>query len=482
MYTAAQWSVVRHDLRSLRIENANLKRSHRAQKQKSDRLDEENHHLQQEIDRLKKREEELQEKLKETEKQRDTFKGMVFKAKKQYASGLTDTSMEKKTRGGQKGHVGVGRKTPEGINRWVRVFVLRCSDCGRFVSRTDSTDTHTVTDIPHWREVTPVTTQYETERQWCSHCKKEVHGTAAHVIPGSRLGINLVISVLTWKYRSRNTLTQIVEHLSTYYGITITEGALVAILSRTKEWFGGKYEDILTEIRGSPTKHGDETGYRVDGENWWCWVGVSPKSRYYTIEETRGKGVAQYIFKDATGVLVRDDYGAYEKLSIPQQSCWAHLLRKSHEAGLAQDASEEVHQLHRQLKTLYGLLQEDIARPFYKKERKKLYAWYIRDITKIMEKTYLNHDAQAIQTRVKNQNTTLLTALLYPDVPLTNNEAERAVKQIVGIRKITGGSKTPNGAKMHAVNLSVIETIRKQNLPLLDTLQTYLFQGITGKN
>ena len=71
---------------------------------------------------------------------------------------------------------------------------------------------------------------------------------------------------------------------------------------------------------------------------------------------------------------------------------------------------------------------------------------------------------------------------MYPDVPLTNNAAERAVKQVVGLRKISGGSKTQNGATIHAVNLSIIETIRKQNLPLLDTLQDYLLHGATGKN
>ena len=489
MYTPAQFVNVQKEMRTLRQKTATLTRAHLSQKQRADHLssqlqekEKRIRQLEQENDHLRNHEQELLEKLKETERQRDTYKGMVFKPVKQYGSGLTEEHTEKKHRGGQPGHSGYGRVKPEIIDHLVRAYLLRCPDCGEGVSRSDTCDTHTVTDIPHWKEIQPITTAYEIERQWCTQCKKEVVGQPQGVLPGSRLGINLITAVLVWKYRCRTTLTQIAEQLHTWYGISISEGTVVDILSRTHHWFGNKYEDILTEIRGSPVKHGDETGYRVNGTNWWAWIATTSKSSYYTIEESRGKGVAQDIFQDAAGVLVRDDYRVYQHLTMPQQSCWAHLLRKSHEATLNQDASEEVKKLHQQLKQLYLLLQDDVVKPFDFKQRRQLYQWYQADIERISNTTYEHPDAQRIQTRIKNQNTNLLTALRYPNVPLTNNTAERAVKQIVGLRKISGGSKTHNGATIHAVNLSVIETIRKQNLPLLDTLQEYILKGVTGKN
>lgn len=482
MYTPAQFLQVQKEMRFLRQHTARLELAHNHQKQKADRLVEENHRLQQENNRLIKREQELLEKLKDIEKQRDTYKSMIFKTSKQYGSGLTESPTEKRKRGGQTGHPGFGRHFPETIDRFIRAHLTRCPDCGRFISRTKNSDTHTVTDIPKWQDTQPITIQYQIERQWCNHCGKEVNGQPKGVIPGSRLGLNLIVSVLTWKYRYRMTFAQIADQLHTYYGIHVSEGTLVDILFRTKNWFKNKYDQILTEIRGSPTKHGDETGYRVNGINFWCWVAITKKSSYYTIEESRGKGIAQNIFQNADGVLVRDDYAAYEKLLLPQQSCWAHLLRKSYEATLSSDASEEVKKLHQKLKQLFLLLSEDLKRPFNLKNRQQLYGWYRKDIKQIIKTQYINRDTKTIQTRIKNQNTNLLTALLYPDTPLTNNPAEVAVKQIVGLRKISGGSKTHRGAKIHAVNLSVIETIRKQNLPLLDTLQEYLIQGATGRN
>jgi hypothetical protein len=154
-----------------------------------------------------------------------------------------------------------------------------------------------------------------------------------------------------------------------------------------------------------------------------------------------------------------------------------HALRKSHDAAHHENASDEVGKLHKTLTDIFGLLSEDIAQPFDLVQRQELYAWYKKDIEKIINTTYTAIDAQRIQTRIKNQNTNLLTALLYEGVPLTNNAAERAMRAIVITRKISGGSKSKDGAKTHAVNMSIVETIAKQNLPLLNTLQQYLLKG-----
>jgi len=105
----------------------------------------------------------------------------------------------------------------------------------------------------------------------------------------------------------------------------------------------------------------------------------------------------------------------------------------------------------------------------------------MQDIEKIIDTPYRHADAKRIQTRIKNQRENLLTALLYPDIPLTNNLAEQAVLPLVITRKISRGSKTPDGAKTHAVNMSIVETIAKQHLSILDTLQNYLLKAAAEK-
>ncbi|MBI3443210.1 IS66 family transposase [Candidatus Woesebacteria bacterium] len=466
---------LRPELRYLRIHVQQLERVHLMQKNKADTLEEEVRQKDTRIRDLERQKEKLEEELEKTKRERDTYKGMVFKSKRVCSNPEEHKSGKK--RGGQKGHQGVSFQKPEKIDRHIHAYLTNCPDCGGKLSQTESVDTHTVVDIPHWKETRSITTEYSIERQWCSNCHKEVRALPENVIPNSRYGFTLFVCVLVWRYRFRDPLNKIVERLQVHYQLKISEGELVLLLKRGKQFLGRKYDDILREIRGSPAKHADETSWRVNGENWWCWAALTDKSIYYTIEDTRGKGVAKEIFEGSKGVLIRDDYAAYNTVSSQQQSCWTHLLRKSHDAAHHENASEEVAKLHKILKDLFDLISEDCRKPFNQKARKELYLWYKKDIEKIINTNYQALDAKKIQTRIRNQNTNLLTALLYEGVSLTNNPAEQAMRAIVITRKISGGSKSKEGAKTHAVNMSIIETINKQKLPLLDTLQEYLLNG-----
>ncbi|MBI3815192.1 MAG: transposase, partial [Nitrospinae bacterium] len=77
-------------------------------------------------------------------------------------------------------------------------------------------------------------------------------------------------------------------------------------------------------------------------------------------------------------------------------------------------------------------------------------------------------------TRIANQGINLLTTLLYNNVPLTNNLAERGIRPMVVIRKISGGNRSQEGAKTHSVNMSILQTIRFQQQPIISTLKNYL--------
>ena len=54
--------------------------------------------------------------------------------------------------------------------------------------------------------------------------------------------------------------------------------------------------------------------------------------------------------------------------------------------------------------------------------------------------------------------------LQYPWLPLTNNEAERALRHWVIARRVSYGTRTPQGSRAFALLASVIETCRKRQL------------------
>ncbi len=130
--------------------------------------------------------------------------------------------------------------------------------------------------------------------------------------------------------------------------------------------------------------------------------------------------------------------------------------------------------LHETLRKMYAELAKIIQKDLSQNERKKFYQIYQKEIQKIIAKKYTFEDAQAVQTRISNQNTNLITALLYPGTPLTNNEAERNIRKMVVTRKISGGSRSNDGAAIHAVNMSIVQTIIKQKESLVDELKKML--------
>ncbi len=87
-----------------------------------------------------------------------------------------------------------------------------------------------------------------------------------------------------------------------------------------------------------------------------------------------------------------------------------------------------------------------------------------------------NKKTSNLVERIKKHDKDLLRFVHQPDVEFHNNRAERAIRAAVIFRKISFGSRTPEGAKNYAILSSVLETCRlkgkKLTRFLLDILAT----------
>lgn len=473
MFSAQEIFILRKENALLKTANTKLRKSFTSQKQKAD-------YWEKEYKKLKQEHEQLEKELEKIKKQRDKFKGMIFKPNIQKST--KDLKISSKKLGGQLGHQGASRKLPSKVDQVKRVFFHHCPNCGDELKRTDSFDTHSVEDIPALEQLQIKVTEYQMERQWCGNCGKEVVAIPAEVIPHSRLGLNLIIQVLIWKYVCRMSFEIIVETLFQTYGVNATEGGLINILKRAKVWLGPEYGKLLSIIRGSPVKHADETSWRIKGLNGWLWAFLTRTTVYYTIEHSRGKGVAEKVLSDSkrSDVLVRDDYAGYKNLKVNHQSCWRHLLGESKEASEQTQASKEVKKLHKLLKQLYTQLVNITSEPFDQTKREQYFKEYEGKLKEIINTKFSFEDTKKIQTRMRNQGNNLITAILFEGVELTNNLAERGIRKAVVVRKISGGSRSDLGAETFAINMSVIQTIRMRNQPIIPTLHNLLLKGALG--
>lgn len=470
--------------RLLRLDVDRLTRALKHQQEKRKEIEKEAN----EWKRKYKEEQQINEKLKNEiarlTRQRDTYRSLLFKENSKPPQNIVSSSfhLPKRKRGGQPGHMGYGRTLPGRVDQVEQYTVSRCPDCDGKLTSKNSFKTHTVEDIPSPTMVKTIVTRYEITRQWCKRCKKEVLAQPLWIIPNSRLGLHLLVQVFIWKYECRMSMKLIVALLRTTYGVKISVGTLALCLRRTQQFFNMPYQDILAAIRAAPVKHADETGWRINGQNEFLWIFLTKKVVCYTIEETRGKGVPERILEHPhrNDILVRDDYAGYKNLPMLHQSCWAHMLRKSHEEVNQPTASHEMKLLHQQVKAIYATLIKEIAAAFNLPRRQKIYGELLAEINRICNTSYQADDAKRIQTRVANQREHLLTALLFKNVPLTNNLAERMIRPLVVQRKISGGSRSREGATAHAVNMSILQTLKLRKQPLMPALRRLIWDEANG--
>ena len=86
-----------------------------------------------------------------------------------------------------------------------------------------------------------------------------------------------------------------------------------------------------------------------------------------------------------------------------------------------------------------------------------------------------HHDhskTHALAVELLNDWDAIFQVLHHPELPLTNNEAERALRHWVIMRKLSYGTRTATGSRIFALLASVIDTCRQRGHSPWTYLQT----------
>lgn len=388
-----------------------------------------------------KRIKELEDKLQDKELQRKQLLSYLYKANR--------GTKEGKRPGKKKGAKGYQRPKPrDGEVTEQKVYSLnRCPHCHSKVGKA-------VDEVIKYEEdinIKPqkVIKKYIITRHWCPRCEGFVK--AKEISDIRRIGLNVMAYILYARYRLRLPINRIKQSLKDLHDFRISEGEIVGQLEEARQLFSRDYDVITELIKEAQSVYCDETGWRVKGHNWWIWVFSTEQGTRYVIEESRGKAVAERVLgKKGDRVIISDFYGAYKNLPGKKQKCWVHLLRDSKEAS---------EQMYKDLKEVYEELTKEIEKDKDKRDKKRIK----EKLEAIEKKEYKEKKVKLLQHRITEYREELLTCLAYENVLPQNNAAERALRNQVVMRKIFGGSRSVNGAKVHEVNSSVIDTKLKEN-------------------
>jgi hypothetical protein len=250
-------------------------------------------------------------------------------------------------------------------------------------------------------------------------------------------------------------------YLKTVHGLKLSLGELVGILHRVAKRGKDTLERLKEQVRASPVVHGDETGWREDGRNGYVWTFSTPEVRYFVYRQSR------------SGEVVSDFYAGYNRMQGRHQRCWTHLLWDIHE--LEQDYPEDavlgrwargVYRLYRWAKAFRS---EDSQR---RERAQHCFEGWLSGLCKPFEQGQVPQ--RTLCQRIGRYLPELFAFVADPRVPPDNNAAERSLRPLVVSRKISGGTRSPQGSQTKMTLASLFGTWHAQGLNPFQTCQNLL--------
>ena len=271
------------------------------------------------------------------------------------------------------------------------------------------------------------------------------------------------------------------------------------------------YEKLRKHLASHQFIHADETPVEVlceDGKEPTAksYMWVYRTGRYtensavlYKYEVGRSGDFAKKFLENFSGYIHCDGWSGYDKVPNSKRcGCWVHLRRyfinaleiqsdKKDYTTLAGQALLKIREIFKAEKLDLEKLSEksqyslDEIAEIRKNKSTELVADFFEFCDKNQGISLPKSLLGRAFTYALNQRSTLETFLENPQIELTNNAAERAVKPFVIGRKNWLFCYSPAGAQASAIIYSIIETAKANGLNPMDYLAN-IFEGIrSGK-
>jgi transposase len=367
---------------------------------------------------------------------------------------------------------GYGRKRSKATRQEVHALAA-CRKCGCTLRGGSVKRTREVLHIPLVR--VEVIEHVFIERQ-CPQCgQRQTPG--AEVLRGEVLGqhrvsLQSMAMIAALREEGRLPMGTIAWLFQAFYGLELGQGEISAILQAVANQGRGEVAEIRKQLRSSHVVHGDETSWRENGQNGYFWSFSTPQVSYFEYRQSRSGQIVEDIMGHANNTtMVSDFYGAYNRHHGAHQRCWAHLLRDIHDLKAGYPDEEEVQTWGKAVHALYleacaireRLRDEDWGERYEAGCRCK------RELMALCE-PFLEKEVpqRVLCQRCKRHLDQLFHFVVDPEVPPTNNAAERAIRPLTVCRKISGGTRSLRGSETKGILASLFGTWRLQGLdPLL---------------
>lgn len=364
-----------------------------------------------------------------------------------------DTPDGKRRKRDKKHNTSRRRETPTCVKRHV---LNQCPVCAYHLTGESLDYSRQVIELPPPAPVD--VTEHQVVKRWCPHCdawRSPTLDLSHQVFGQGRIGLGIASLASYLRTTLRMTIRHIQAYLQTLHGLWLSTGEIVELTHRVRTATKETVEDLKKQIRQSPVIHGDETGWRQDGQNGYVWVLTTPGPegiRYYEYDHSRGQAVVGRLLKDVRDAcLVTDFYAGYNNYAGPQQRCWVHLLRALHDLKEEHAQDTSVLTWAGEVRRLYDDAQawRSAHATASVTERAAIYPVLVnRAVTLGRQYARMyDHPCKALAKRLMRHQDELFQFVLRDGVSADNNLAERTIRPLVVIRKISGGTRSDEGTK-----------------------------------
>jgi len=445
-----------------------------------------NKRLEKEILQWREKYKTLRDDLQKVEKENTTLRKEIEKLTKtnnRYSVSLFDhgnfthpQGKHAKPNGGQVGHSDTNQDKQRNYSSFKkqRLFATQCGICGSSLFRANGVKEKILIDTQINTELIKVV--FQSERQWCGTCRKEVTARSTESLPFTEYGMNTFMTIMLLRFTSHSSIKNISRALSFGFGLSISKSAILNILRQAKGYLGSKYEELKQAIREGQVMYADETGWMVKGQKAWMWIMVNEETTVYVAAESRGKGIAEELYGNTTAFAMTDGLASYMNV-IPKNKhlyCWAHILRFAFEETVNEKEQTSLAcKIRDRLVKLYQNIRNHPKRS--KREKKEILKIRLTALLSIKSE---NQTVRNILQRLSVQKQGLILSLLETEDG-TNNLSERELRNMAIKRSISNGSQTFKGMERTAVLGSIVQTIaRNKEKQFLPILKGYFLAGI----
>jgi transposase len=391
--------------------------------------------------------------------------------------------------GGQPGHPPHLKQLlpPQRVTTTVPLLPTRCERCHTPlpVERGPEDPEPSRFQVAELPELKADVTEYQRHSRTCPCCGQVNQASLPEDFPTHSIAPGLAALMAYLVGACGLSKRRVEEVVETIFEVPVALGTVAKLEQEMSVALEPAHQEALAAVQQAPVKHLDETGWKKAGHKRWLWVAATSNVVVFLIHRLRNAAVVLLLVgRTLQGILCSDRWRAYDGIPLLQrQICWAHLKRNweklRERGGPAQRIADGCLTIKDQVFEQWHLFR---GGGLTRSQLDDRMAPLALELLAVLQRGTRSRDAKTARfcDRLLDVYPALWTFVVVEGVEPTNNHAERVQRLAVLYRKNCFGCHSNSGCRFVERLLTVVQTLRLQQRPVLQYLKETLIAHRTG--